>query len=200
MFDLYAKGVHGGVAAYQQGNPLLEQEYSFNKDVGIRYFTQRVNVSFIVFHNAIDDYIYQARTAELHAPSGLPIHQLKQGDAKLWGSEIEAQWQFTDSLKLKANYTKINSKLSDIGTELPLLPADKVHAELLWQPETLLIFQAAELYLNTQYYAKNKVPVFTNLFHNTIGYRSALHLLKPMHFGMSSYSVSRTFTFQDIFN
>lgn len=156
VFDLYAKGVHGGVAAYQQGNPLLKEEYSFNKDVGIRYFTQRVNVSFIVFHNAIDDYIYQARTAELHAPSGLPIHRLEQCDARLWGSEIDAQWQFTDSLKLQANYTQINSKLSNSGTELPLLPADKVHAELLWQPETLLIFQAAELYLNTQYYAKKQ--------------------------------------------
>ncbi|KKO46800.1 hypothetical protein WG68_02300 [Arsukibacterium ikkense] len=153
VFDLYALGVHGGVAAYQQGNPELEEEYSFNKDVGIRYFTQRINFSFIVFYNTIDEYIYQARTTELHAPSGLPIHQLRQGDARLLGSETEAQWQLTDSVKLVANFTKINSKLKDIGSELPLLPADKLHAELLWQPEKLLIFEAPELYLNAQYYA-----------------------------------------------
>lgn len=153
VFDLYARGVHGGIAAYQQGNPLLEEEYSFNKDVGIRYFTQRINFSFIVFHNTIDEYIYQARKTELHAPSGLPIHELRQGDARLLGSEIEAQLQLTDRIKLLANFTKINSKLKGVNTELPLLPADKLHAEMLWQPEKLLIFEAAELYLNAQYYA-----------------------------------------------
>ena len=156
VFDLYAQGVHGGVMAYQQGNPLLNEEYSLNKDIGIRYFTHKLNLSVTVFHNNIADYIYQARTGENHPPTGLPIHQLKQGDAELKGAEFDVTWQLVPSVKLSANYTLINSELKDVGAELPLLPADQMHTEILWQSGNFFGLTATEFYLNMQHFAKKQ--------------------------------------------
>ena len=58
LFELYADGVHGGVAAIQEGDPNLEPEKSINIDLGLRWNTPRLQGSATVYRNAISDYIY----------------------------------------------------------------------------------------------------------------------------------------------
>lgn len=133
VFDLYANGVHGGVAAFQRGNAELAEEYSLNKDIGVRYFSHRTNAAIVVFHSDISDYIYQANTQTVHEPSGLPIYALQQGDASIEGVELDWQMQVNDNLMLTANYTRIRSNLKALNSDLPMLPADNLYAALRWQ-------------------------------------------------------------------
>ncbi|WP_411359969.1 TonB-dependent receptor plug domain-containing protein [Pseudidiomarina sp. YC-516-91] len=130
IFELYANGVHGGVAAYQQGNSSLSEEYAFNKEIGLSYLTPDVKATTTVFHNRIDDYIYQADTGEQHLPSGLPIFELRQGDATIKGIELDTQWSLTDNLVWQLTYSMLDSDLRELSGELPLMPADTFYSQL----------------------------------------------------------------------
>ncbi|MCL7959417.1 MAG: TonB-dependent receptor, partial [marine benthic group bacterium] len=57
IFELYASGVHGGVAAIQLGEPALEPERSLNADLGLRLRTARVTGEVTAYRNRIDNYV-----------------------------------------------------------------------------------------------------------------------------------------------
>lgn len=127
IFDLYAGGVHGGVAAYQTGNSELAEEYSFNKEVGLSYISQKIQASITLYQNTFQDYIYQADTGTTHQPSGLPLFEMRQGDAEIEGIEFGASYKITQYVDWEFNASIINSELAKVGSELPLMPANSFY-------------------------------------------------------------------------
>ena len=130
IFDLYAGGVHGGVAAYQTGNSELVEEYSFNKEVGLNYISKKIQASVTLYQNTFKDYIYQADTGTTHQPSGLPLFEMRQGDAEIEGLEIGASFKITQHVDWEFNANIINSELMSTGSELPLMPANSFYQRL----------------------------------------------------------------------
>jgi iron complex outermembrane receptor protein/hemoglobin/transferrin/lactoferrin receptor protein len=130
IFELYADGVHGGVAAYQRGNPALEAETSLNTDLGLRWQVAGLSLSATLFHNLIDNYIYLANSGETHTGSGLPIYQVQQDDARLQGVELALNGPLTRWLELQASYEAVSGELTRSDRDLPLLPANRLRAEL----------------------------------------------------------------------
>ncbi|MBK5941735.1 TonB-dependent receptor [Halochromatium roseum] len=127
LFELYADGVHGGVAAIQEGNPDLEPEQSINVDLGLRWNTPRLQGSATVYRNAISDYIYLQDTGR--SRNGLPIFAYQQDDALLTGLELEASWQLTDQLELSGSLDLVRGTNDRTDEDLPLLPADSLRLE-----------------------------------------------------------------------
>jgi iron complex outermembrane receptor protein/hemoglobin/transferrin/lactoferrin receptor protein len=130
IFELYADGVHGGVAAYQRGNPELEAETSLNTDLGIRWQGDDLKLGLTLFNNDIDNYIYLANTGTIHTGSGLPIYQVEQEDARLRGVELSLSGSLTRWLEVEASYEAVSGELTSTDNELPLLPAKRLRAEL----------------------------------------------------------------------
>ena len=58
LFELFVNGVHGGVAAFQRGDPTLDEETSLNTDIGIRWRSERLQFKANIYRNAIEDYIF----------------------------------------------------------------------------------------------------------------------------------------------
>lgn len=127
LFELYADGVHGGVAAIQEGDPNLEPEKSINVDLGLRWNTPRLQGSATVYRNAISDYIYLQDTGR--SQDGLPIFAYQQDDALLTGLELEASWQLTDQLELSGTLDLVRGTNDRTDEDLPLLPADSLRLE-----------------------------------------------------------------------
>jgi iron complex outermembrane receptor protein/hemoglobin/transferrin/lactoferrin receptor protein len=134
LFELYADGVHGGVAAIQEGNPNLDAETSLNIDLGLRWRSDRLQGSATVYRNAITDYIYLQDTGEMR--NGLPVFAYEQDDALLTGLELEARWQVTDRIELAGALDLVRGTNDRTDNDLPLLPADTLRVDATyWFPE-----------------------------------------------------------------
>ena len=127
LFELYADGVHGGVAAIQEGNPNLEPETSVNIDLGLRWNRPRLQGSATVYRNAISDYIYLQDT--FRSRNGVPIFAYQQDDALLTGLELETSWFVTDQLELGGTLDLVRGTNDRTNEDLPLLPADSLRLE-----------------------------------------------------------------------
>ncbi|WPL17055.1 putative TonB-dependent receptor precursor [Thiorhodovibrio winogradskyi] len=131
LFELYADGVHGGVAAIQEGNPDLEPEKSLNMDLGLRWQLPNLSGSATVYRNDISDYIYLQDTGR--SEDDLPIFAFQQDDALLTGLELEARWQASDHLEFAGVLDLVRGTNDRTNQDLPLLPADSLRLEATYR-------------------------------------------------------------------
>jgi iron complex outermembrane receptor protein/hemoglobin/transferrin/lactoferrin receptor protein len=127
LFELYADGVHGGVAAVQKGDPGLDPETSINSDFSLRWRSEKVRAKFTLYRNAISDYIFLGDTGE--TAGGLPVFSMAQADALLYGGDFSATWNALEWLRIRPIYELVRGELDGSGDDLPLLPADKLSLE-----------------------------------------------------------------------
>jgi iron complex outermembrane receptor protein/hemoglobin/transferrin/lactoferrin receptor protein len=132
LFELYADGVHAGVAAVQQGNADLDPEKSLNTDLSLRWRSPRVRASATVYRNAIDEYIFLADTGA--SQGGLPVFAYRQDDATLTGIELAVRGDVTESIEVSATYDAVDGENDATREELPLQPADEFRLETTWRP------------------------------------------------------------------
>ena len=130
IFELHAYGVHGGVAAFQIGDPELDAETSLSTDLSLRWNSPRIQAKATVYRNAVSNYIYLANTGEIDEGSSLPIMRAEQGDAVLLGGDISAQAQVFSWLHIRGCYEMVRGELSETDEDLPLLPADAIEGEV----------------------------------------------------------------------
>jgi iron complex outermembrane receptor protein/hemoglobin/transferrin/lactoferrin receptor protein len=135
FYNLYVYGYHGGVFAFQIGNPELKHETSLDASSAVRFRNQRLEASATVFRNGISDYIflYNAPDHPL-APEDEPfVFAHGQADAVLTGIDFRVMATLFDWLVLSGSYSVINSEFSSgvyEGNELPLMPADRIIGEM----------------------------------------------------------------------
>jgi iron complex outermembrane receptor protein/hemoglobin/transferrin/lactoferrin receptor protein len=132
VFELYTNGVHGGVAAFQRGDPTLEPERSLGGDLGLRARTDRLRGELTGYWNRIRDYIFLENTGET-TDGGQPIYQADQTDATIRGVEASAELDVAPWLTLGLEGSLVRGTGDGIedpegGRDgpLPLLPADRV--------------------------------------------------------------------------
>ncbi len=89
VFELFADGEHGGVAAYQRGDPTLDPERSLSLDLSLRWARDRFQGEVTGYWNRISNYIYLENTGTMSGP--LPVYQAAQTDAVLRGLDALAE-------------------------------------------------------------------------------------------------------------
>jgi iron complex outermembrane receptor protein len=85
--ELFANGPHAGTQAFEVGNPDFVKEKSWGLEGTIKGAGNGYSVSASVFHNWIDDYIYETQTGAIE--DDLPVYQFAQANARYWGFEVE---------------------------------------------------------------------------------------------------------------
>lgn len=138
IFELYANGVHGGVAALQQGNPDLSPERAYSLDLGLRVRTGRVTGEVTAYQNRIVGYVYLQNTGE-RVPDGPPIYTSDQTGATISGLEAAAEVAVLPWVQLgglAAFLTSEGKNLEETGGErrLPLIPADRLSGFVRFSP------------------------------------------------------------------
>lgn len=133
--DLFANGFHEGTRAFEIGRRDLRVESSINADVGLRLNTSRVQGEWNVYHNRIADYIYLAPIGQ--PGRALDSLEVRQGNARLVGSELALQWQLPAgwSWQGSSDYTHASNRVD--GTALPFVPPLRVQQTLRWSRAAL---------------------------------------------------------------
>ncbi|MCI0495489.1 TonB-dependent receptor, partial [candidate division KSB1 bacterium] len=159
FYNLYVYGYHGGVFAFQIGNPDLKSETSLDVSASLRLRSQRVEATATVFQNRIDNYIFLYNAPEHPvAPQNEPfVFAHDQADAVLTGIDLSARANVLNWLVIGGNYSLINSEFSSgvyQGDGLPLMPADRINAEVKLLLPNAAMFRSPYLLVNVRYMAK----------------------------------------------
>ena len=156
FYNLYVYGYHGGVFAFQIGEPDLQNETSWEISTSLRFRSQRAQASATLFQNRISHYIflYNAPDHPL-APAGEPfVFAHDQADAVLTGLDWGFQASVFDWLILSVSYSVIRSKFSEgpyRKNELPLMPADRLCGEVKLLLPDIFIFRAPYFLINLKH-------------------------------------------------
>ncbi|PLA74556.1 TonB-dependent receptor [Hydrogenovibrio sp. SC-1] len=140
IFELYAGGEHGGVQAYQVGNPNLKAETSFNTDLSLRWQTTKSQMMATVYQNGVDNYIYLANTGNTvisEAGNRIPEMKSEQTNAVINGFEFSLNHQFNQAWSSDLALEWIQGRDIENHQALPLMPANNVRIKLYYQPQDL---------------------------------------------------------------
>ena len=151
LFELYASGVHGGVAAFQRGDPDLDPETSISADASIRWQSGGLTAELTGYVNEISDFIFLAGTGT-STPGGLPIFQVSQQDARVYGADFTVDATPQSWLNLRGTLGFVDGELDD-GSQVPLLPPLKLSGEVSLRQDRLGVFRDADLTLGLRYSA-----------------------------------------------
>jgi Outer membrane receptor for ferrienterochelin and colicins len=139
VFELYASGVHGGVAAFQVGTPTLQPERSYSADLSFRVRRDRVTAEVTGYVNAIQNYIYLENTGDTNAGSGLPVFAAGQTDALIPGIEATVETSPLPWLQVGGSTALLDGTGDALGAQggegaLPLLPSNTLSGFARWVP------------------------------------------------------------------
>ena len=126
--ELYAFGPHAASRTIELGNPDLEEETSHNLEVTLRKFAGPTTLTFSLYRNQVNDFIYAADLG-LDTESDFRVVEYRQADAVLSGAEGEVRHQFTDSFAAALFGDTVRGRLRD-GGDLPRIPADRLGVRL----------------------------------------------------------------------
>jgi iron complex outermembrane receptor protein len=96
--EIGSNGLDPGAHIVYLGNRSFEPEFSWQQDVGLLWHQAALDVSVELFHNYVQNFIYQAR---LLNESGQPVvlvpgnatYQFQQAAARLYGLEASLNWR-----------------------------------------------------------------------------------------------------------
>jgi len=123
LAELSSDGLHEGYYRYEIGNPKLKMEQNINGDLTVEVNNTEWFVSASGYYDRFFNYIYLAGDGNANY-FGFPIYNFKQQDAKIYGSELIAQYK-PEALKwyeFKETFSAIKGVL-DEGGYLPYIPA-----------------------------------------------------------------------------
>ena len=83
--ELLTNGFHDATRSFERGNINLQEETSYNLDLGYQYDSPWLRAKLDLFHNWAADYIYQQRNGEF--VDGAPVLETRQADAVFMGYE-----------------------------------------------------------------------------------------------------------------
>ncbi len=157
LFNLHVDGVHGGIAAYQVGNPYLDPERSLNTDLSLRWRSESIQAKATVYRNAIDNYMFLVNTGEFAGPNndGPPILEFVQGNARLVGANADITAQVLPWLQISGTFETVNGQNVDEDIaevdDLPLLPPTKLSGNIKVMRSSIGTFDNAFFSLGIQY-------------------------------------------------
>ena len=152
--ELTQNGMHG--ARYEQGNPELKAQRSYEADLSTHFHSKYVMVDISGFYHSINDYIFIAPTDDTIA-SGDKIYRYSQTNSEIYGSELAIDVLPFDWLNLKTSYAYLIGKQDD-GSNLPFIPQNKMRFELKFQKQKLAFLKNSYFKVGGLFAAKQNHP------------------------------------------
>jgi len=148
--ELFSNGVHEATMSYELGDPDLNKEISYNLDLGYRFTADWMTADINLFHNWVNDYIYQRQDfrvfnedlddfeAFCSAPAGacLPVYQSDQANTIFRGFEAKTVFPLMQNrygaidLTLFGDYTRGSFNQ---GGDVPRMPPLRYGLQLSYE-------------------------------------------------------------------
>ena len=135
MSELGSNGVHEGTLRYETGNADLRPEYSWQADLGIDFTSRYVSAQVALFANRIEHYIFAKRIDKVIEP-GYRTYEYTQGDARLLGFEVGADFHPIHSLHFENTFSFVDAQQLHADADiryLPMTPAPRWTSELKYE-------------------------------------------------------------------
>lgn len=169
IFELYAAGAHGGVQAFQMGNPNLKAETSLNTELAATWQSDKLHTTLSVYSNWVDNYIVLENTEdELYCDhdgdcqatqdSNHPYRKMinQQTRALIQGVEWSAKYKVTSQLTWLATAEVISGRDTKKHRDLPLIPANNASLKGEYTFRDFGKWHKSYLSLGTRYVASKK--------------------------------------------
>lgn len=182
IFELFAGGMHGGVQAFQIGNPHLKEENTLGVDLSLRYKNEGTYSSLTLYRNTVDDYIYLANTGLYRnpvtgevAPTGIPEMKHEQTDALIEGIEWSFEMPLGSLTTLRATAEYIQGEDTKNDTRLAYIPPSNASLGITQQLGAFGIGSNNELTVDMRVFEAQKVAGAFEPFaqYNTMPFGSA---------------------------
>ncbi len=157
--ELTQDGMHGN--RYEIGKANLKNQQNLEADLGFHIHTMYTTFEISGFYNYIDNYIFLSPTADTIS-DGTKIYRYGQTPSHLMGGEIGIHIHpvSIDWLHLKANYAYIYARKNS-GGYLPLIPANKLHFEVMLRKNKWKIWRTSFVKVSCDYvFAQNHAADF----------------------------------------
>lgn len=146
--EIAAKGVHPGTGFQQLGDANFKPEFSLQEDLGLFFDYEHVSGSLEVFHNLIDNYIYNEKLLSalggdsIYSQSGTnyQVYKFHQTKAQLYGGEFSLDFhphpldwlhfENTASVVYAVNQGAKGVVITDSTRYLPFIPPFHTNSEL----------------------------------------------------------------------
>jgi iron complex outermembrane receptor protein len=144
--EIGSNGLDPGAHIVYLGNRAFTPEFSWQQDVGVLWHQSSLDASLEIFHNYVQNFIYQGR---LRDASGQPVvivpgnvtYQFQQSAARLYGLEASLNWRpaavswlaFNNSIAFVNGQNADDKQLREHGEAaryLPLIPPLRTRSEL----------------------------------------------------------------------
>lgn len=153
--ELYNFGPHVGNLAFEVGDPNLERERINGIDLGLRGRGRGLDADVSFFYYDIGNFVFPAFEEEIR--DGLRLAEFQQADARFVGFDAQANFRLLEYLWLKAAFSYVDAKLTEIDETVPRTPpfhgrveleipykSLTVTPELVWSAEQDDIFSTGE--------------------------------------------------------
>lgn len=87
--ELFANGPHHGTKTFEVGNSALRKERARSVEAILRGSGAGYDIELSAYHSWFGNFIYEAATGAIEV--GLPVFQISQADARLYGFEVHAE-------------------------------------------------------------------------------------------------------------
>jgi len=150
--ELFSNGVHEATMSYEKGNVNLQKEISYNLDLGYQFKTSWMTSEINLFHNWVNDYIYQQQDYQVFNEvledfqsdctdlgACLPVLQSTQANAIFRGFETKTVFPLMQNhygavdLTLFGDYTR---GTFEQGGNVPRMPPLRYGFEISFQKKS----------------------------------------------------------------
>lgn len=138
--ELYSNGIHHGTGTYEYGNANLGVERAYNFMATLAYVqNKRLNGEISVYHNYIDNYIYQEpdTVPTLTIRGAFLTARQKQTNATFTGMDVSASYQLTDHLLFATKASLVRAYNRSADEYLIWIPTDRYENSLRYSVERL---------------------------------------------------------------
>ncbi|MBI1939844.1 MAG: TonB-dependent receptor [Ignavibacteriales bacterium] len=130
--ELSSYAIHEATGTFDIGKRSLGNENNYGIDFGLRMRKPHHVVEISGYYNIINNYIFREPLNLFYNPeladhpfndtSGIPVYQYTQADAKIFGAELKAQYEFTNSISVTTITDYVVGKKQNDNENLPQLP------------------------------------------------------------------------------
>ncbi len=107
MEELYSEGPHLASYSFEIGNPDLDPERAWAKEIFIGYQGKRLNLNAAIFHNGFDNYLFAQNTGRTNPiRSDLQDYQFTGNKAWLYGYEFSGELKLTKTFFTQFSLSK----------------------------------------------------------------------------------------------
>ncbi|WP_299817860.1 TonB-dependent receptor [uncultured Pontibacter sp.] len=134
--ELFSDGVHHSSGVYELGDANLKSEQAYNFEASVDYFANaRLNGKLSVYHNFIDNYIYQAPLPEpkLTISGSYPVFEYKQANATFTGADLSLEYNLLPNLTLDSKTSIVRARNTTANDHLISIPPDRFDNSLRYE-------------------------------------------------------------------